>query len=227
MKRLVVVPLLAFLAACNADVTDPLADDLPVERAFAKVGGKPGGGNQGSTLASLAQHMVDNGRTNGAFFIPSSSMDAEGNLTFAGTGGFFFASFWPSGGLKGVCLFFTESETNFFRVGPKEYAMDHVNGPAFAGVFARFTEDGMPLPGLSGSGKLNMKVQGTLGVDSFYDEWAGINVTFLYVDQPTSAQVWSGVGRVGEEGAKADQLLKCGFTNDANGNRRSNHFVVN
>ncbi|UCC27089.1 MAG: hypothetical protein JSU98_08260 [Gemmatimonadales bacterium] len=220
MKRLAVIPILAVLAACSGDVTSPQADDLAVERSMAKVDGP----DRGAMMAAVAQHMMDNGRTTGAFFLPPFDMDDEGNLTFAGTSGFIFASFWPSGGLKGVCLFFSQSETNFFRVGPHDQAMNHVSGPASAGLFARFAEDGTPLPGLSGSGKLNMKIQGTLGADSFEDN--GVTISFLYIDQPTSAQVWSGVGKVGEEGAKADQLLKCGFTDDAKGNRRTGHFSV-
>ena len=104
--------------------------------------------------------------------------------------------------------------------------MDHVNGPAEAGVFARFAEDGTPLPAVSGAGKLNIKVQGTLGRDSFFDEFAGVNVTFYYVETPTSAQVWSGVAKVGGEGMAPSQNLRCGFTDDANGNRRSNHFFL-
>lgn len=104
--------------------------------------------------------------------------------------------------------------------------MNHVNGPASAGLWVRFAEDGTPLPSLYGSGKLNMKIQGTLGADTFYDPDLGANISFLYIDQPTSAQVWSGVAKVGEDEMNPGQTLRCGFTNDAKGNRRANHFSL-
>jgi hypothetical protein len=223
MKRLTLFPVVAVFVACAGEATGPLTDDVTLEPSLA-VGG--GGGPGSSMMAQVAQHMVDNGRTSGAFFLPPFQEDEDGNLTFAGTGGFIFASFWSPGQLKGLCFFGTESQTNFFRVGPKEVAMNHVNGAASAGVFLRFAEDGTPLPSVSGSGKLNMKIQGTLAEDTFYDEFLGANITFLYIDQPTSAQVWSGVAKVGEEGMSPDLHLKCGFTDDAKGNRRSGHFSL-
>ena len=215
------------LGACQSEVTTP---PTPQTRALEAAPSLAVGQGQSSARAmatAAAQQMIANGRTSGAFFLPPFSIDGDGNIINAGTGGFLFAAFWPTGGLKGVCLFFTGSQTNFFRVGPNEIAMDHVNGPAFAGVFARSTEDGMPLPGLDGMGKLTFNVQGTLGIDTFVnDPTTGQTISFYYVAQPTSATVFNGVARVGEAGGPADQQLRCSFVDDANGNRRAESFSV-
>jgi hypothetical protein len=96
--------------------------------------------------------------------------------------------------------------------------MDHLaDGAAFAGLFARFTENGEPMPSLFGSGKLNMKMQGDLGVDVFENP-DGTTATFYYIAERTNAEVWLGLGKIGE-GVNPDKYLRCGFTNDANGNR--------
>lgn len=210
----------------------PEAANAPTETSdhavapFAAMSNAVANGNRANVTAAV-EKMMANGQSRGAVFLPPFSVDPSGNVINAGTGGFFFANFWPSGALKEVCLFFSASDKAFFRVGPNGMVFDHANGPAFAGLFARSTEDGQPLPGVDGSGKLNVKIQGTLGIDTFpLDPVAGTTVSFYFVDQPTAATVFAGVAKVGEFGA-ADQHLICRYTDDANGNRRSQKIQLN
>ena len=117
------------------------------------------------------------------------------------------------------------SGANLFRVGPGDYALDYADGPAQARLFARAAETGEPLPQLYGTGRLNMKSQGSLRVASFED--AGTTVPYLVIQQPNSAQGFSGVARVGGEGSSSGRTLQCGFEEDARGKRQSEAFALN
>mgnify|MGYP006908222706 CR=1 FL=1 len=217
MRRFTPILIPFAVIACSEGVTTPdtSAADAPAV-AFANT-------TSAGTMAQLVRGLVANGQQQGVVFLPPFSIDDDGNIHIAGTGGVFLSDGWPNGNLKHVCLAFTSSPRAFFRIGPNQVAFDHVNGPADLALIARYAEDGTPLPDLAGTGKLNLKFQGELLVNSFPIGPTN-TINFYNTGTPTAATVISAVGKVGE--TAPDQHLRCGITDDANGNRRNGYVIL-
>jgi hypothetical protein len=170
----------------------------------------------GGTLAAetaLARWVAATGTTHGAYFLPPTSQDANGNDVLAGTSRVFVSQSLEGGGTA-LCTMETDGSHSFFRIGPKG-VMDHVNGPATL-KYQRYAAGGALVETLAGSGKLNVHIQGELQT-LIADGENGETWTILSVDPGSSSQTISGAGKVGPAGGAATRDLRCGLKSDAKG----------
>ena len=162
---------------------------------------------------ALLRWISATGTTHGAYFLPPTSQDANGDDVLAGTSRV-FVSQALSGGGSAFCTMETDGTHSFFRVGPKG-VMDHVNGPATL-KYQRFGPGAVLLEELVGSGRLNVHIQGELQT-LIADGENGETWTILSVDPGSSSETIGGAGKVGPAGGAATRDLRCGLKSDAKG----------
>ena len=159
--------------------------------------------------ASLAPFFAANGNSSGAYFLPPSSTDVNGNLVLAGTPSVFVFQTLASG--SALCTMEPDEARTLFRIGSKT-VMDKVNGDARL-TYQRFSSTFEVLEKLSGSGTLSVHLQGEL-LTAIADGPNGETWTILRVDPRSAGQSMSGSGKVGPEGGPATRDLKCGLKPD-------------
>lgn len=161
------------------------------------------------TSPTLAPLLLTNGSSSGAYFLPPTSTDSNGNLVFAGTASVFVIQELATG--TAICTMVPDEARTLFRIGSKT-VMDKVNGDARL-TYQRFSSTFQLLEELSGSGTLSVHLQGELQT-LIADGPNGETWTILTVDPRSSGQSISGSGKVGPAGGAATYDLKCGLKSD-------------
>jgi hypothetical protein len=172
-----------------------------------------GGGARTGAEAALLTWLASSSAANGAYFLPHTSLDANGNLVIAGTSNVVVFEATQGGGAV-VCTMQPDDAHAFFRIGPTG-VMDQVNGPARM-TYQRYGAGLVLLEELSGAGKLNVHIQGELQ-PIIVDGDNGETWTILTVGDRSSAEIIAGAGRVAPAGGGAARDLRCGLRNEAKG----------
>ncbi len=160
------------------------------------------------TSEDLAPLLAASG-SSGAYFLPPTSTDINGNLVFAGTVSVFVFQQLESG--SAMCTMVPDNARTLFRIGSKT-VMDKINGDAQL-TYRRLSSTFQVLEELSGSGTLSVHLQGELQT-LIADGPNGETWTILTVDPRSSGQSMSGSGKVGPAGGAATRDLKCGLKSD-------------
>jgi hypothetical protein len=158
---------------------------------------------------ALAPLLATSGSSSGAYFLPPTSTDINGNLVLAGTPSVFV--FQPLESGSAICTMVPDNARTLFRIGSKT-VMDKINGDAYL-TYQRFSSTFELLEQLSGAGTLSVHLQGELQT-LIADGPNGETWTILRVDPRTSGQSMSGSGKVGPAGGAATIDLKCGLKSD-------------
>jgi hypothetical protein len=161
------------------------------------------------SMGTIVRQVAAAGTLHGAYFIPASGVDTNGNQVFAGTSSVTIFASSPAG--FETCTFEAELPHQFFRVGQDGRTLDHVNGPARV-TYQRRSPAFVLLEELSGDGRLNVHLQGALEI-LIADGENGETWTIYQVGTRSTAEVITGAGRVGPN----ERDLRCGLRNDAKG----------